>query len=62
MAQFVLLVYVTIIGTTNPLVYTISGQFTYEQCRAAMPIKVAEARQRFQQAQVTAQCLQLVNA
>lgn len=60
MTQFILIVWVTILGTTNPLVYTVSGSFPYEQCRALMPEKIAEAKQRFQMATIKAECLQMV--
>ena len=60
MTQFILIVWVTILGTTNPLVYTVSGSFPYEQCRDLIPVKVAESKQRYQMATIKAECLQMV--
>ena len=60
MTQFILVIWVTLIGTTNPMVHEVVGQMPYEECRALIPVKIAEAKQRYQLATIKAECLQLV--
>lgn len=59
MGQFLLLIFVTFSGQ-SPMVYLLSGQFSYNDCRAQIPGKVQEARVKYPSATVTGQCLQMV--
>ena len=60
MIFYLLIVYVTLIGSTTQMVHEVVGQMPYEECRALIPVKIAEAKQRYQLATIKAECLQLV--
>lgn len=60
MIFYILIVYVTLIGNTNQMVHEVVGQFSYETCRDLIPVKVSEAKQRYQLATIKAECLQMV--
>lgn len=59
MAQFILIIFVTMSPGQTAQVFKLSGNWDYQTCRALINSGVQEALQVYPGASVTGQCLQM---
>lgn len=59
-AQFILIVWVTFVADQPPQVYSLSGNFDLDTCRALIPARVQVALQECPGANVRGECIPMV--